>query len=198
MYWYEEEIEHLEKVGSDTGYDPEIIFYGSSSIRMWDTLQTDFPQQKTVNLGFGGSTLAACVWFFKRVMKGYHPKALVIYAGDNDLGDGRNPEEVLIFFQQLKAEVKQRFGDELPCYFMSLKPSPSRWHMVNQFVYTNSLIQKEINKGPGNWHFLDIYKKMLDASGLPKADLYQQDGLHLSVQGYQLWKEIVNLSLMQK
>jgi lysophospholipase L1-like esterase len=198
MYWYEEEIEHLEKVGSDTGYDPEIIFYGSSSIRMWDTLQTDFPQQKAVNLGFGGSTLAACVWFFKRVMKGYHPKALVIYAGDNDLGDGRNPEEVLIFFRQLKAEVKQRFGDELPCYFMSLKPSPSRWHMVNQFVYANSLIQKEISTEPGNWHFIDIYKKMLDTSGLPKADLYQQDGLHLSTQGYQLWKEIVNLSLMQK
>jgi len=198
MYWYEEEIEHLEKVGSDTGYDPEIIFYGSSSIRMWDTLQKDFPQQKVVNLGFGGSTLAACVWFFKRVMAGYKPKALVIYAGDNDLGDGRNPEEVLIFFKQMKAEVKQRFGDDLPCYFMSLKPSPSRWHMVNQFVYTNTLIQKEISREPGNWHFIDIYRKMLDTSGLPKAELYQQDGLHLSTEGYLLWKEIVNLSLMQK
>lgn len=195
MYWYEEDVERLEKTRSNLTYSPEVIFYGSSSIRMWESLKADFPDKEVINLGFGGSTLAACVWFFDRIMSGYQPKALVIYAGDNDLGDGRNPEEVLIFFQQLMVHVKNRFGD-LPCYFISLKPSPSRWPMVNQFMYTNTLIQSEISNKGSNWKFIDIYKKMLDPSGKPQTDLYQADGLHLSEKGYRLWKEIVNSFLI--
>lgn len=195
MNWYEEEIERLEKVRLNIEYDPEIIFYGSSSIRLWEDLNTDFPDKKVVNLGFGGSTLAACVWFLDRVMLNYKPKALIVYAGDNDLGDGRNPEEVVIFFQQLMVQTKKRFGD-MPCYFISLKPSLSRWHMVNQFIYTNNLIHSEILKDDNSWTFIDIFKKMLDKSGKPNPELYKEDGLHLTEKGYRLWKEIVNSFLI--
>src|SRR5208337_3077981 len=38
---------------------PPVAFYGSSSIRLWETLQEDFPGIGVVNLGFGGSSLAA-------------------------------------------------------------------------------------------------------------------------------------------
>jgi hypothetical protein len=37
MYWYEEDIKQLEKVSLNKEYEPETIFYGSSSIRMWKT-----------------------------------------------------------------------------------------------------------------------------------------------------------------
>jgi len=191
MYWYEDDIKRLEKERVKRGYDPEIIFYGSSTIRMWDSLPTDFPQAEIANLGFGGSTLAACVWFFSRLMVDYQPEAIFVYAGDNDLGDGRHPEEVLIFFQQLAVEVTNRFGD-LPCYFISLKPSLARWHMAEQFKYANNLIESEIIKKNHNWTFIDVFKKMLDKSGQPLPELYMEDGLHLSEKGYALWKEIVN------
>ena len=197
MYWYEDEVRRLEKDRLKIGYDPEIIFYGSSSIRLWDTLYTDFPGMKVLNLGFGGSTLAACVWFFQRIMIDYQPKVLLVYAGDNDLGDGRNPEEILIFFQQLAVQAANRFGN-LPCYFISLKPSPSRWNMADQFKYTNNLIESEIIKNNNNWKFIDIFKQMLDKSGQPIADLYMDDGLHLSEKGYRLWKEIINPFLIAR
>jgi len=196
MYWYEDEVTGLEKDNLKLGYDPEVIFYGSSSIRLWGSLKEDFPEKKVLNLGFGGSTLAACTWFFERIMAPYQPKAIVIYAGDNDLGDGRHPEEVFIFFQQLTTNVKRRYGD-LPCYFISLKPSPSRWDLVHQFEYTNQLIEDEIGKYD-NWSFIDIFTKMLDGSGKPRTDLYIEDGLHLSKKGYQLWKEIVNSFLISR
>lgn len=190
MYWYEDEIKRLERLRSTTGQEPGIIFYGSSSIRMWDTLKEDFSGTEVVNLGFGGSTLAACVWFFERVMMNYQPKSLVVYAGDNDLGDGRNPEEIFIFFQQLMVKAAGKFA-ELPCYFVSLKPSLSRWHMADQFRYTNNLIESEIIKLDHHWKFIDVFKKMLDKSGQPRTELYSADGLHLSAKGYQLWKEVI-------
>jgi lysophospholipase L1-like esterase len=191
MYWYEDEVKRLEKDRLRLAYEPETIFYGSSSIRLWTSLYNDFGSIKPVNLGFGGSTLAACVWFFERIMAPYNPKRLIFYAGDNDLGDGRHPEEVFIFFQQLVVKTNKRFGD-LPCYFVSLKPSISRWHMANVYRFTNTLIENEIAKEDHNWQFIDIFKKMLDASGQPKKEYFAYDGLHLSDAGYRLWQEAIN------
>ncbi|TCD12032.1 GDSL family lipase [Pedobacter frigidisoli] len=195
MFWYEEEVKALEKRNEQERANPGIIFYGSSSIRLWNTLEEDFTDRKVTNLAFGGSTLEACVWFFERIMIGYKPKMLVVYAGDNDLGDGRNPEEIFIFFQQLLAKVNLRFGD-IPCFFISLKPSLLRWHMADQFKYTNNLIESEIIKLNGNWRFIDVFKKMLDKSGKPNPAYYDHDGLHLSKEGYQLWRKIVNQKLL--
>jgi len=195
MYWYEDEVSKIEKEQQVQSDEPHVLFYGSSSIRMWHTLDQDFPAYKVANLGFGGSTLAACTWFLERIMTGRSAKALVVYAGDNDLGDGRHPEEVFIFFQQLMVEAKLRFAD-IPCFFISLKPSPSRWHIADQFRYTNNLIQNEIIKENGNWKFIDVFSQMLDKSGIPAAALYDTDGLHLSKKGYQLWQKIVSEALV--
>jgi lysophospholipase L1-like esterase len=194
MYWYEDEVKRLENDREKLGYDPETIFYGSSSIRMWTSLYSDFSELKPVNLGFGGSTLAACVWFFERIMAPYHPKKIIIYAGDNDLGDGRHPEEVFIFFQQLAVKINKQFGD-LQCYYVSLKPSPARWGIVDKYKYTNSLIETEIAKYGDNWQFIDVFKKMIDANGRPKSENYVSDGLHLSEKAYKLWKEVINDSI---
>ncbi|HVV54598.1 MAG TPA: GDSL-type esterase/lipase family protein [Mucilaginibacter sp.] len=187
MYWYEDEIKRLEKI--KLAYEPETIFYGSSSIRMWTSLYTDFPALKPVNLGFGGSTLAACVWYFERIMGPYRPKRFVVYAGDNDLGDGRHPEEVFIFFQQLLVKTARHFGD-IPCYFISLKPSVSRRHLIEQFRSANTLIEHEIIANAKNWRYIDIFKEMVDPSGLPQKKYYTADGLHLSDAGYGLWKRV--------
>lgn len=191
MYWYEDEVKQLEKSSLKITYEPETLFYGSSSIRLWTSLYKDFEQLKPINLGFGGSTLAACVWFFERVMMRYQPKRLIVYAGDNDLGDGRHPEEIFIFFQQLVVKTQLRFGD-IPCYFISLKPSSSRWHMADQFKFTNNLIETEIVKHNNNWHFIDIFKKMIGPDGRPKNEYFLDDALHLSESGYRLWKDIIN------
>ena len=194
MYWYEDEVKRLENDRDKMGYEPESIFYGSSSIRLWTTLYADFEDIKPINLGFGGSTLAACDWFFERIMQPFNPKRMIIYAGDNDLGDGRHPEEVLIFFQELAVKIEKRFGN-LNCYFISLKPSLSRWGIVDQFIQANNLIESEINKYDKNWHFIDVFTQMVDETGHPKNDFFVTDGLHLSEKGYELWKEAIYNSL---
>ena len=196
MDWYNDEVTQLEKRCANLPYKPLTLFYGSSSIRMWDTLATDFEGLQPVNLGFGGSTLAACVWFFDRLMAPFQPERMVIYAGDNDLGDGRQPQEVFASFQEMVTKVSSRFGD-LPCYFISLKPSIARWPIVDKFRLTNSLIENEILKHP-NWHYVDIFGAMLDSSGYPEKDYFTGDGLHLSEKGYALWKQKVYSSIGDK
>ena len=190
MQWYENEVQRLEKEKESLKYEPKMIFYGSSSIRLWETLDQDFAAYRPVNLGFGGSTLAACVWFFDRLLSPYHPESIIVYAGDNDLGDGRNPEEVFIFFRQLVASTRQRFGN-IPLAFISVKPSISRWNIVDSIRYTNKIIEEEIKKEGNNLYFINVYNRMTDNSGYPKREFLDPDGLHINEKGYALWKEIL-------
>ncbi|CAM3925999.1 GDSL-type esterase/lipase family protein [Mucilaginibacter galii] len=197
MLWYEDEIQRLEKQRTALTYKPNTLFYGSSSIRQWISLADDFKGLQTVNLGFGGSTLAACAWFFNRVTNGYEPDRLIVYAGDNDLADGRHPQEVAISFEYLAKRVKERYN-QLPCYFISLKPSIARWGLIEQFRYTNELIAADIEKNHPDWHWVDIFTPLLNNNGKPNADYFIADGLHLNEKGYQLWSSILHNALALK
>jgi len=194
MIWYEHEVQRLEQERASLEYEPKMIFYGSSSIRLWETLHEDFKEYQPANLGFGGSTLAACVWFFDRLLTHYRPDSIIVYAGDNDLGDGRHPEEVFIFFQQLVAQVRRHFGD-IPLAFISIKPSITRWNIVDSIRYTNTLIQKDILRQGNHLHYIDVYHKMTDNAGYPKREFLDPDGLHISAKGYALWKDIIRQQL---
>src|SRR5579863_5577261 len=84
MDWYESEVQALERTSLSrvNGNHPP-VFYGSSSIRLWDTLAEDF-DPRVLNLGFGGATLEACDYFFARLVPPVNPRSLLLYAGDND------------------------------------------------------------------------------------------------------------------
>jgi lysophospholipase L1-like esterase len=190
MVWYENEVQRLEKERTELTYDPKLLFYGSSSIRLWETLYDDFADYKPVNLGFGGSTLAACDWFFDRLVSPFHPDSIIVYAGDNDLGDGRHPEEVFIFFQQLVARTRRQFGD-IPLAYISVKPSISRWNIVDSIRYCNKIIEEEIKRQADHLYFINIYNRMTDNAGYPKREFLDPDGLHINEKGYALWKGII-------
>ncbi|WP_152287742.1 GDSL-type esterase/lipase family protein [Flavicella marina] len=190
MFWYHEDLERLEKEINALEYDPKLVFYGSSSIRLWEGLVQTYKDYKPVNLGFGGSTLGACTWFFERVFENIKkPEAIVIYAGDNDLGDQRHPEEVVLFFENLLLKIREKYGD-IPCSYISIKPSISRWYLSGSIRYTNSNIKEICLKDP-NFHYVNIYDAMLDENGYPKGEYFVEDGLHLSKKGYRLWEQIL-------
>ncbi|WP_256008967.1 SGNH/GDSL hydrolase family protein [Desertivirga xinjiangensis] len=193
MYWYEEEVQRLERERQALKYTPRTLFYGSSSIRLWSDLYQQFKELVPVNLGFGGSTMAACVWFFDRIVPAFKPELIVIYAGDNDLGDGRHPEEVFIFFQHLMTKIRKRFGN-IPVFFISIKPSICRRNILDRIRFTNQIINEELSKDPDAC-FIDVYHQMLDKYGHPVGAFFEEDGLHLNEKGYELWKAVISLHI---
>src|SRR5580765_197613 len=82
-----------------------ILFLGSSSIRLWQSLAHDFPEHKVINRGFGGSHLADCALLADRIVIPYRPKMVLLYAGDNDIAEGRTPEEVFADFKTFVKKV---------------------------------------------------------------------------------------------
>jgi lysophospholipase L1-like esterase len=190
MDWYEPEVGALEKHLSQTALPEQpAAFYGSSSIRMWSDLASDLHDSRAVNVGFGGSTLEACAYFFGRLVPPLHPASLVVYAGDNDVGDGRTPDQVLAFFRTLADEI-QRLPGGVPFGFVSIKLSPVRTGLRKQIVFANRLIQEEIARRP-QAYYIDVFEAMLDNAGQPRRELFLEDGLHLSRAGYRLWAQLL-------
>jgi lysophospholipase L1-like esterase len=190
MDWYETEVRELEQ--SRVLHPPTAnpaVFYGSSSLRLWDTLAVDLGEPSALNLAFGGSTLDACVHFFERLIPPVAPASLVVYAGDNDLGDGRRPEDVLRSYLQLGAKVQGALG-AIPFGFISIKPSPARMDIQDRIRLTNDWVRREMERIPGAY-MIDVFGPMLDPAGRPRAELFLDDGLHLSRAGYLLWIDVL-------
>ena len=141
MEWYEPEVRALERLRvSRKRVGAPVVFYGSSTIRLWSTLARDLGDPRALNLGFGGSTLEACFWFFDRLVPPEKPSSLVVYAGDNDLGDGQQPDAVVASFRALAARVL-RWCPGIPFGFISIKPSPARRHLCDKIRRTNEMIR---------------------------------------------------------
>lgn len=183
MFWFHQDLERLEKEIATLQYHPKLIFYGSSTFTLWSELPIIFKEYNPLNLAFGGSTLAACTWFFDRVFKKIkNVDAIIIYAGENDLGEGRHPEEVLLYLENLLAKIRAKYGN-IPITCISIKPSISRWHLAGSIRYTNSNMKTLMEKD-ANLHYLDFYDLLLDNEGKPNAKYFIEDGLHLNSEGY--------------
>jgi lysophospholipase L1-like esterase len=188
MQWYEAEVRELiARLAANPVPEPA-VFYGSSSVRLWTTMAKDLKNESAVNAGFGGSTLEACAFFFERIVPPVRPTALLVYAGDNDLGDGCSPGHVLQSFCQLAAKVDHYCGP-IPFGFTSIKPSPARANILDLIRRTNELIQTEIARRPHGF-YVPLHDAML-RDGNPRPELFLEDGLHLGSAGYELWTQVL-------
>ncbi len=170
-----------------------VLFVGSSSIRFWDSLANDFPGQKVINRGFGGSEVRDSTWYADRIVIPYAPRLVVFYAGDNDLNAGRTPQQVRDDFVAFVTRVRRDLPDTRIAY-ISIKPSPSRAQLLPQIREANQLI-REASQRIRNVDFLDIYTPMLGADGQPRPELFRQDMLHMTPAGYAIWRQVVGPEL---
>ena len=169
-----------------------VLFVGSSSIRMWETKRF-FDDYPVINRGFGGSHISDVVHFFDLVVSKYHPRAVVFYAGDNDIAFGKEVNRVVDDYKKFVTMVESECPDT-PIIYVAIKPSLSRWRFWPQMRETNHKIA-EFSNQKKDLHFLDISSIMLNQSGEPDSSLFIEDGLHLNEKGYELWTGLLKDTL---
>lgn len=167
-----------------------ILFYGSSSIRMWETLATDFPNQPALNRGFGGSRFPDAIQLFDRLVVRYRPRQVVLYEGDNDIAAGATPQEVYASFRAFEKLMRQKLPKS-QLVFLSIKPSLARWEFYPKMQEANNLIRQYIKAHPKQLRFVDVGTPMLGADGKPRPELFLEDGLHMTRAGYEIWTQAV-------
>lgn len=173
-----------------------VLFLGSSSIRLWDSLSADMHPIPVIRRGFGGAKLDDLVYYAERLLNVPPPLAIVIFAGTNDITPiaAKKPGEVLRKYQQLVGRVRELLP-AVPIYYIAITPSPRRWQVWPIAQQANRLIQDYIESSK-NLYFIDTGPALLNQQDLPNKNNYRRDGLHLSVRGYKIWRDMIYSRLL--
>jgi len=195
-FW--EDIEAFKRQDS-ISFPPKnaILFIGGSSFTNWRDVQAYFPSYKIINRGFGKSTLLDQIRYVNDIVFPYKPKQIVIYCGENDLAasDTVTGEMVLKRFTDLFNLIRKKLPN-IPVIFISIKPSPSRWHLREKMITANTAIKNFLKTKPKT-AFVDVYHKMLGADGKPMRDIFLEDELHMNAKGYAIWEKELKPHLLK-
>ena len=159
------------------------MFVGSSSIRLWDTLAEDMAPLPVMNRGFGGSQLSHVIHFADRTVIHYRPRAVVLYAGDNDLDErtGKTADDVVRDFETFK-DLVHSYVPDARVYYLSIKPSRMRWARWPEQAKANAAIAALCAGDPRLALHRHRDADARDAASRRARDLFSFDGLHLSEQ----------------
>ena len=173
-----------------------ILFIGSSSFTLWTDIQNYFPGYPVLNRGFGGSTLLDLIRYLNDIVFPYQPRQIVIYCGENDLAvDEVSAQTVLERFRILFSIIRRKLPG-IPVVYISMKPSPSRHYLRKKVIAGNTAIKKFL-KRKKKTDFVDVYYKMINTDGTPKADLFLEDQLHMNKNGYTIWQKEIQPFLLK-
>ena len=173
----------LSKVEENKKMEAPIIFYGSSTIRLWKSLNEDFKDVDVINLGFGGAYIDSLSKNFNLLINFLNPKAIVIYLGGNDLNLSLSPDEVIFKIKKFVEKINEKYPNTNIGY-ITIKPSVERKNKLSDIKKINKGVKLIANDFP-NLVYIDVYNKLLD-KGKVTSKFLLQDGLHLNKEGYKV------------
>lgn len=187
---FEDEIRAFERADSvSMPAKGQILLYGSSSIRLWNTWKNDLTGYAVVNRGFGGSQFSDAIYYFDRVVMPLAPAWILLYEGDNDLAAGKSPGQTYTDFLKFMDMVEEKLpGTRIG--MISVKPSGSRQTLIPQQKELNEMLRRYCKMNPKKARYINVYPVLLDKKGLPDAGLFQKDHLHLNAAGYARWTAV--------
>ncbi len=193
---WEPEIQKFENLDINKSYPSDaIMFTGSSSIRMWSTLGKDMLPYNVIQRGYGGAKLSDFAVYARRIIHPHECQAIVIFIA-NDITGGdtdKSPLEVSQLFKTTLNIIRSKFR-ETPVFWISVTPTPSRWHVWPEIKEAGEMI-RDICEKRSNTYYIDTEKYFLTASGLPRNELFIEDRLHLNEEGYKVWTGIIKNEL---
>ena len=201
MKWitrYSDQIEALEaKAAADSISDIDVMFFGSSSIRLWKGLEEMMSPLRVVNRGYGGATIRDIHYNYPVIMSHYKPEAFVIFC-DNDIAGNANDlttGEVLDHYRILFQRLDQDYPGT-PVFFLSWKYSGLRAGLREKQRIVNHLIEEYAGISD-QVTFVDVNSLLLDKDGDVNPELFENDNLHINRDGYLLWTSVLKPKLME-
>ncbi len=168
-----------------------IVFTGSSSFTLWSSMERDLTPLPVLNRGFGGARMQDVVHYADRAVMPYRPRAVVLFAGTNDIAWPK-PASAQKIYEGYLAFVRCVHSQlpETPIYFVAITPTPSRWRYWPIVQEANRLIREHTQSDP-RLRFIDLTDQLLGPDGGPDRSLYRFDQLHPNKKGYVKWTAVI-------
>ena len=181
---YEDKIKPVESEA--------VLFIGSSSIRFWKSLEEDFKPIPVIKRGFGGAKISDIIYYADRIIVPYKPKAIVLFAGTNDISgrpNDKTAEQVYLEFKKLAKYIKIKLPDT-KLFYLPITPTTSRWDIWPEASKVNRLIAQYISSEE-SFTYINSSKVFLNEKGMPRKELLWLDGVHLNKKGYKQWRNLL-------
>ncbi len=160
------------------------LFIGDSDIEGWETSQF----VDSSNIGEGGSMCSDILSSIDEIIGQYMPIHVVIVCGENDLYEDRTVEET---FEDIQDIINKIIESGASVTYMGTKPEPGTTELHAQYRDYDGRIQdfalNLANDSYSPLNIVDVYQGFEDI-GNPNS-LYQEDELHLSLEGYGYWNQ---------
>jgi lysophospholipase L1-like esterase len=168
-----------------------IVFIGDS-LTQWFDWQRRFPDYRVTNLGISGEQVEGLLERRDRIRSQIgDPDIIFLMTGINNIA-----------MEQFKiAGPYREFVRNLTTWYkqstvvvQSILPVALEWVSNNVIRDTNRLLEQIAREYSGN--YLDVYRLFVDSNGNPKNAYLQDDGVHLSSKGYEVWANEVESFLI--
>jgi len=171
-----------------------ILFLGSSSIRLWKSIEQDIMPYKSIRRGYGGARYTDLIHFTERLVEPHDAMAVAIFVA-NDITGNKNdlkPKEVLKLVKYIVRSIRKSHKNK-PIFFIETTPTSSRWKVWDQIANTNDLINNFCSRNE-NLFYINTRNFFLSSNGTPNDDYFVKDKLHLNRKGYLVWGRIIRKS----
>ena len=186
---FQREIKVLKhKIQRKENKDNLLVFYGSSTLRLWKNVQEDFPEYNCLNLGFGGAFIHSMEHYFEELFADIQPTALVLYLGGNDLTLALQQAEITAAILALVERIHLAFP-KAQLYNIAIKPSMERADQLDTIMAINKSMKKAGATRP-YLHQVDFYDCLLHQEQIDTG-YFLQDGLHLNAKGYKVLTQAI-------
>lgn len=189
---WENDIAQFEQLDKNDNYSSDaILFAGSSSIKLWSTLERDMSPYPVIQRGYGGAKLSDFVVYASRIIAPHPCRAIVIFIA-NDIAGGasdKSPEEVASLVKYTLKSIRKSHADT-PVFWIAITPTAARWTVWSQIRKANDAIREVCSHNKNTW-FIKTDFAFLDDKGQPRTELFRDDKLHLNQEGYAIWTRLI-------
>ena len=197
--WAVPEIENFVAQDSSEDYPKNsLLFVGSSSIRLWNTLAKDMAPYPVIQRGYGGAHLRDAIFFTDQLLGDHQPAMIIGFIANDIKGDpaDETPGKVKRLFKFFVNQVRRKHPD-IPFLWVEITPTLSRWEQWEDIQRANEKIKAYCDKTE-NLYFVETASAFINEKGLPKSELFIADQLHLNAEGYRLWSSIIRKEIEQR
>ena len=188
--FFRNEIDVLKKQIKKRGKESDLfVFYGSSTIRLWHHLKSDFKHLNILNLGFGGAYISSISKYFADLTAINQPKSIVLYVGGNDLTLDMSDDAIIKKTQEIIIRINCKFPNAI-IFNISIKPSLERINQMDSILKINKHMTNFCKKN-SFVNQVDLFDELIVGGKISK-EYFLQDGLHLNSLGYKKLKSVLN------
>jgi beta-glucanase (GH16 family)/lysophospholipase L1-like esterase len=184
-----------------------VIFIGSSSIRRWEALTRDFADYSVIQRGMGGAWFSDVNQVAADLVIPRSPRALVIWAGVNDIYNGQTGDHVFQQYTNFVSMVTNALPETAILYIgMTRNPGTAGNAAINAArTNANSQISAFVaTNGNPRLRYIDLpaffenipLGSTDDLSNTNNLWHYYVDTLHLNDAGYRVWGEQIRAELL--